>query len=333
MIFQNIQELKAHVGGAVNVNMPLQSLTAAYKAARRKHLERYLGVRFLDELEAAAATPPPDGLADAQEKAIEAVSEPLALLTLYEYTFTGSVQHGSEGLTRQESDTTRPAFKYQENDYRDWTLTTGLDALDHCLIFLLDHEDDYPTWRDGDGAEYHKAVLIRTAKTLRKFHNQPADRYAYEALRPILADVQSFVIDSLLGEEQMAELLGLRDAVSSLQKRLIVLLSRALAGFAVTEGLRRNLVQIQGGRIVQTEVMEPQGSVSKVSVQASEVNISVRQNEEFAERHLSKVRDFLNQNRSQFPLYQAWLDANQPDPETLYPATPDRRTGGKVVGL
>ncbi|MEM6771397.1 MAG: DUF6712 family protein, partial [Bacteroidota bacterium] len=259
---------------------------------------------------------------------------PLALLTLYEYTFIGSVQHGSAGLTRQESETVRPVFKYQENNYRYSTLTNGLDALDHCLIFLLDNEDDYETWRDGDGAEYHKAVLIRTATTLRKFHNQPADRYAYEALRPILADVQSFVAESLLGEPQMKALLNLDFAeASEAEKRLVKLLSHSLAGFAVAQGMHRNLVQLKGGRIVQTEALEPQSSERTVNATVSEVNIAAMQNQEFAERHLSRVRDFLKQNGSEFQLYQEWIQANQPDPETLYPATPDRRVGGKVVGL
>jgi hypothetical protein len=337
MLFQTFAELKAHVGGGVNVSVKLEHLTAAYQEARDKHLERYLGDEFLDELEAVnvvGQTP-----TATQTKAIQQVGRSLALLTLYEWSVTSSIEMTSKGATRQEGDNIKGAYKYQVNDYKDWYHKAGLNALDNALRFCEENKDDLTTWNDSEAAAYHRAVLIQDARQLRQVHNQPADRMAYEALRPLLFDIQEFVFVELLGREQLEELLTTivtpsgDAAIAAVHKALVQKLRRAQAAFAVYEALRRNVVIIEGGRIMQREALEPQSTEKTSNAPAAMINLSAMQSLEFAERHLSAIRVFLTANKEHLPLYVEWLEANQPDPDETYPNTLARPTGRKVVSL
>lgn len=334
MIFNTIQELKTYAGGQVNVGVSLEALTPAYNAARENHLERYLGEDFLDYLELKSGPAPGDAPTAFELEAIQLVSASLALLTLYEWSFTSSVQHSTEGMMRAESDMMKGAYKYQVNDYRSWSLNSGLGALDIALRYCEKNAAELPLWNDSDAAAYHRAVLIRDTRTLRAVHNQPGSRAAYEALRPLMYDLQEFIFVELLGREQLYRQLEVNPAVvfTAEEKALTQMLQRSLAAFAVYEGLSRNVVQIDGGRIIQSEALEPQSMQKTSNPTATMINISALQNQEFAERHLSGIRNFLTLNSAAFPLYTAWLDTNQPDPEEIYPLT-KRPTGRKVVGL
>lgn len=335
MIFNTFQELKDYAGGQVNVGVELNHLTAAYRAARDNHLERYLGDAFLDDLEAKAKPDPGTAPTDKEVGAIKNVSRALALLTLYEWTFTSGVQMGPNGLVRYESDKVKGAYKFQTNEYRRWSLAAGLNALDAALRYCDINAASLPVWDGSEAAEYHRAVLIRSYRTLRRVHNQPADRHAYEALRPLMADLQEFVFVELIGREQLNRLIDRLsvDQPSAEERKLIALLRRSLAAFAVNEALKRNVVELVGGRILQTEALEPQSTEKTSNPTMATVDVSIMQNKEFAERHLSAVREFLKTNGELFPLYLAWLDINQPDADILYPTEPTRRTGGKVVRL
>lgn len=339
MIFNTIQELKAKAGGQVNVKVSLDYLTPAYQQARDKHLQRYLGDTFLDHLEAKAKTGVDPAPTEEEVAMIGHVSSALALLTLYEWSFTSSVQHGSEGMVRIESETVKGAYKYQLAEYRAWSLAAGLSALDNALRYCQANADDFPTWNDSEAAEYHRAVLIRDARTMGSVHNLVTDRNAYEALRPMMLDLQGFLFADLIGQPQLDRILASIESPSdvvetkALEDKLRKLMSRALAAFAVSEGLRRNVIYLEGGRILQREALEPQ-SVEKTSNPAlSTLNLTMQQNQEFAERLLSELRNFLRTNAEALPLYTEWLELNQPDPEEPYPLTVGRRKGGKVVGL
>ncbi|MEM9928919.1 MAG: DUF6712 family protein [Bacteroidota bacterium] len=332
MLFQNIQEVKTHVGGGVNASMELTVFRAAYRQARRQHLERYLSAAFLDELEAAAAATP----SETQLKAIAWVGEPLALLMVYEYTFTSSVQMGGEGLTRPVGENVEGAYKYQVKDYRDWSISAGLTALDQCLVQLEANAADYATWATGPGAAYHRSLLIRTTDEMRMVHSKVIDRRAYEALRPLLADVQLFVAESILGPVQMAELLDAitSDTYTEYQRELITRLRRSLAGYVVSEAVTRNLLQLKGNRLVQTEALEPQSVQREGTPGMNAINLVAMQTRDFAARHLTHVKEYLAENADQFPAYQAYQASRVPDPDEDYPnAIPNRRRGGKVTRL
>ncbi len=332
MIWRTSEELKDHVGGTVNAGFPLSSLTAAYRDARRNHLERYLSAAFLDELQAAVQG---NSLTAAQQQVIERIGPALGMLTLYEYSFVGSVQMGGEGLVTIDGDQAKSAYKYQVADYRQYTKASGLNALDAALEFLEVNAADYLTWSQSRAARYHRQVLIRTAAAFRDVHNQATDRRAYEAMRPILRDLHVFVATSLLGDVLLQDLLDAMTEgnASTEEQELTDRLQSALATYTVHEALRRNLVQLEDGRVVQFESLEPQSVQKSSNPSVGVINIVDSQNFEFAERHLSFVRDYLKRHATAFPAYIEWLELSQPDPDIAYPSAPDRRYGGKVTRL
>lgn len=339
MIFNTIQELKTYAGGQVNAKVSLDYLTPSYQQARDKHLERYLGDAFLDHLEAKAKTEAAPAPTAAEVVMIGHVASALALLTLYEWSFTSSVQHGSEGMVRIESETVKGAYKYQLAEYRAWSLSAGLTALDNAMRYCQANAAQFSSWTNSEAAEYHRAVLIRDARTMRSVHNLVSDRNAYEALRPLMLDLQGFLFCDLVGPPQLDRILASIEspsevtATKALEDKLRKLMSRVLAAFAVSEGLRRNVIYLEGGRILQREALEPQSVENTSNPALSTLALTMAQNQEFAERLMSELRNFLRTNAEALPLYTEWLELNQPDPEEPYPLTVGRRKGGKVVGL
>lgn len=332
MIFRTDEDLKKYVGGAVNKDLPLSVLTAAYRDARRQHIDRYLGAAFLNELEGAVAGA---NITDVQQRAVDWIGPALAMLTLYEYSFVASVQMGGEGLVTIEGERAKSAYKYQVKDYRDATLASGLTALDICLENLEAHAADYPTWSLGKGARYHRAVLIRTAAEFRDIHNQATDRRAYEAMRPLLKDLHLFVAESVMGSSMVNILLESQtnDNATEAEANLIRHLQRALAAFTVHEALRRNLVNLKGGRVVQYEALEPQSTEREGTPSSASISTASWQNSEFAERYLGYVRDYLRANAAHFPEYVEWLALSQAaaDPNDYRPHSITRRRGARVI--
>lgn len=340
MIFKDIKELVAFAGGTINTSVSIASLGPSYHMARSQQLEQYLGVEYLDAVEADY-----DALAAnaAVPEYIQKVQRAAALLMVYHYSFVAAVEFSGKGIVRVDSEDVTTAYKYQVTEHRRYTLTAGLNALEGCLLWLdrqvYTDQQWLAAWQNGEGAEYHRAVLLRFTHDVRRHHNQVLDRRAFEAMRPLQADVQTFVAESLLGEEQLNALLlhrttAVADATQAeANDELLRRLGRAVAAFTVYEAKRRNVVQVDGGRLIQTEALEPQSMLKEGNAAMNMLNVSALQDKEFAERHLSYVRDFLNKNLEHFPRYIEWLASTQPDPEEEYPALSQKRPSGRVIRL
>lgn len=312
-LFNNISELKEYIGGGGNITLHINSIGPVVPIAAQKHLVYWIGESQYDQLVTAVA-----GTPTTQETALlPYVRRALALLTMYEYSKIGGIEFGETGIHRHETDEKKSAYKYQENEYRNFMLQNGYEAIEQMLKFLETNESDYPLWQ-SDGSSRNRSFFINYASELREVYAKYISRYTFELLRPLIEDIETFAILPLLGQTQYN---ALKDGISTKsltapETSLVKLIKKAVGNFAIYEGMKRHWVRFEGNNVVQSDKLEPQSFVKEGAASGQAINLILLQNKEFANRHINYIKNYLTNNISDFPDYQAYLDAQAEAEET-----------------
>jgi hypothetical protein len=317
-LFNTISDLKAHVGGGANLSLMLSSLKPTIYASYRKYIQAWLGDAQWNAL-VEAASPTAEQLA-----LIEQVRAPLAMLTMYEYAKIGALQFGEMGLHRTETEERKSAFKYQENEYRDYMLKNGFEALEAMLDFLEANEDDYPLWTASAAYERNASLYINRAADFREAYSFSIDRYTYESLRALIADVETFAIMPFVGPAQHDALKAALQArsLTAAQSALVKLIQRAVANFTVELAAIRNWVSIHGNAVVQKQQYINDELATFNTASGDSVSALLSQSNVMANRHLSLIKRHLEANLEDYPLYAAYLDEAAEEAAGDAPAAP-----------
>ena len=317
-IFNSIEEIKDQIGGAVNQSMEIKAVGPHIAMAAQKHLKLWVGETLWKKLVdyiAAGSTPTNETF----DKLMPYVRKPLAFLTFEEYARIGSVQFSDAGLFRTESETHKSAYKYQENNYRESMMENGYEAIEMMLFFLEANEGDYTDWQTSTGYTRNKALVINSAATFRDRYSRSISRHTFEMLRPILEDVEWFSLYPIMGAEQYEDIKSkIADkSITSSQHdaQLLELMQKAAAYFTVKEGIRRNLLQLKGNRVIQIDALEPQSSKKEGQASSNAIRIAHNHNDELGNRYISRIIKYLNDNIDEFPEYKAWKDAQATEVE------------------
>lgn len=297
-MFTTIQQVYDAAPGTISINTHLPALAGSQRQAYAQYLRPYLPQAFYDALSQSS-------VASNIAAALPYARRALAYFMVYKQSFISGVTHTNHGLQRLTGENADTAYKYQENNYRAELLTAGYTELEELCIFLAKHSPSDPlTTAWGTGADYHRRHLIRTAQQFQRVHQYQLPRYTFEQIRGVLYDIETFILIPLLGPTMTTTLLDyLTDTertaptgtASPILAELLLRLQRALAAFTVQEALLRGLVQLVGNTVVQTEALEPQ-STHKVSPPTiSTLSPLVLGQQEFAQRHLSYVREYLSE--------------------------------------
>lgn len=309
--FKTFSEFKNQVGGAVNQSLQLDSIGPYIDVAEQKHLRVWLGDEFWEELltEYAKASPSSE-----MTKLFPLLQKPLAYLGVYEHSFIGGVQISDMGLIRMENDNSKTAYKYQINDLRSSMINNGFEAIEVLLKFLYANKGDYPTWRDSSAFARSRSLFLNYASEFRASYAKYVSRYTYESLRSLIEDIEEFALRPLLGDELydgMKERI-LEDSLATEEKKLLPLLHKAIAHFAIEEGIKQNLVKIEGTKVLQRELLGDQSLEKGTLPGQAALSLSLNTNELWANRHMSLIRRYLVANATKL----SWEDPNQEEEPT-----------------
>jgi hypothetical protein len=306
MLFSNISDLKTYVGGGANLSVELDSLTPIMHMTAIRHIIPYLGETTWYYLLTQYATETPEAEATAL---LPYVQRPLALLTLYEYVSVGSVQLSEAGMMRVETENMKSAYKYQENQYRDWMLHNGYEALEEMIKFLMANRGDYTDWDGSAAFRRCFSATVYYAADLRDLYAKYVSRYTYEIIRPALLDVEQFAIIPMIGEAQHTRLIeGIQaEDLTADESAMLQIIQRAVAHLAVMEAAARHWVRFDGYNVVQTERSGDQGSENSMSATPAGLALKMRSEELSGNRYIAQLRKFLTaQAEGAFPLYDAY---------------------------
>lgn len=299
-------EFKKIVGGIVNSSMNMSSLAPSIEHAYINHLEQWLGDEFWEELITAVnGTPSND-----QEALLLYLRKALGFLAIYEYSKVGAVQFTESSIVREESDRHKTAYKYQVNAMSTYALINGYEAIERLLIYLQANAAKFPTWENSEGYQESYALFINRVRTFRRFYNAQMSRYTFDYLRGLMKDLDIFVAEACLGTDFVEELKTKMKAgaLSAEELQLVTYIQRAIAQFAVQEGMKRGLVKLDGNQVLVNETLEPQGYQKEGLPNAGQFSISIQHHKEWGNRLWNYARDYLQKNIGSFPTYQSYLE-------------------------
>jgi len=342
--FDNISQLKEYAGGGANVSVELASMEVGLYAAYNNHVRDFISEPLWQELQTAAgheaeagnwlsAGQVPDigwetdeeDFTAAQVKLLPYLRRALALLSLYEYSKVNDIQMSEAGLMRVENENMRSAYRYQINEYRDFFLTQGYEAIETMLEFLTLNSSDYEAWEESPARSRHMSILLNTASAFRRAYSLSISRHTYEIVRPLIEDLESFALVSFLGKPQYEALLD-NFNTTTLEDQLIEMLRRSVANSTIQEALRRNWVHVKGNQVVQADRLAEQGYQRELPANWQSLAAPIHFHKEWAARHLSHVKAFLQEHLDDFPLYEAHIEA-QAAAKPQKPYDPTKRIG------
>lgn len=263
-LFPSFAALKAHVGGGITTSLQLDSIAPAIADTARRHLTPYLGAYYHTLVAAHAA----NTLSSAQQAILPFVQRPLALLTIHEYSKVGGIEFGEGGYTRTETEYRKAAFKYQENLHREYFLEKGYDALEEMLIELQRTKANHAAWSALPEAKQHLRSLFNYARDFRIVLNTQCDRYTFETLRPLIAEVLDSVLDCLpdaYADDLINRYESNTASLNTAELAALTLLRKAIGRRVMHEATQRHWVQVKGGRVFVVEEFGEQGATNRTT--------------------------------------------------------------------
>lgn len=325
--FNDISEFKTYVGGAVNLSVELASMMPTILDVAHEIIEPWLDATTFAAI--SADTLPTSGI---HGDLLPYVQRALAKLSLFQYSKIGTIQLSGDGFTRTENEArgVKTPYKYQENDYRSVHHHYGYEALERMLQYLDQNEDTYPDWKGSTARTRNRALFIMYASEMRQVHDKKVSRYVYETIRYIIAEVEGDHIEPLIGTpffdelktKHLAKTLGVaadendaeQVALADKEKKLLLLLQKAIAHMSIQQAIKRNWLFFDGDKVGVKERLEPQGYEREGTAGGQAVSLKLRAHLEQANRFTHKIHAYLQLNIESFPTYKTWW-------ETLYPPT------------
>lgn len=297
-LFSNLADFKQYCGGAINTSMDIRSIEPIIADTARRHITPALSDAYYATLVTAAAGAP----SGAEAAILPFVKRSLALLTIYEYAKVGSLEFGEAGLHRIENENRKTPFKYQENQYREYFLEKGYDALEVMLKFLSDNSGTYTAWRDSEEGTLHRNSLFNYAKTFRSLLSTNCDRYSFEAIRPLLQQVEVFAVEKLLPKSYWTAFKGryVAGTLTAAEKELLKRIRMAMGHYALSEAQQLHWVQIRMGRVYVVEEFGESGAVNRTMPTLNDTGRYMA-NQTWADRHTNYWKDYICSNPTDFP--------------------------------
>lgn len=329
-LFSTFAEFKPFVGGRINKSIELDSIAPTIYDAARRHLVPFLGLDFYEAMVAAHE----GGSPNAEEEALlPYIQKPLALLTMYEYSKVGKIEFGESGLHRIETDTRKAAFRYQEKEYVESMLEHGYDALENMLLFLDRNRDDYTEWRDSEEGQAHLSALLNYAQDFRRLTSHHCDRYTFEALRPIIADVEVWGAEKLLPAEFWE---GFKERhisgdLTDAEKVVRTYMRQAFARRALEQATVLHWVQIRSGRIYVAEEFGEQSQVNRTMPPSGGGSLYFAHGV-WSDRHTQRWIDFIKANPDDFPtVFDEASGGTNDDDDAWHINTDDEQTDADIA--
>lgn len=349
-LINSTADLQQQLGGAINTSLEFDSIKPFLNDAYQKHIEPWMSAAFY---KIVVDTDVSEMETDPYEDLRPLICSALARLALYEYLPYAVVQLSNSGMHREETENRKSSYKYQEIQYRRAMLTSGYDAIERLVEYLVTQRSvtAYAQWVTDGGMKRARATLLYSAAQMREAFSRNIDRYAFETLRPLISDVETFGIRAAIPKTlwerlRTAVLTGSAEAQEDADIALLTIMRRAIAGWAMREGLIRGWIQYQGNAVMHVELSDANGLQSERAAEPQAVSAWLNREESWSNRHMSDARQLIYDNPDDYPEAfdgaDAWPEVmpsrfpepEQPDNLPLLPSTgPDLSTPTAGAGI
>ncbi|MDR2003599.1 MAG: hypothetical protein LBQ74_11245 [Prevotella sp.] len=111
------------------------------------------------------------------------------------------VMIGDSGLKRQEAESVKTPYKYQELSMKEGFRQKGFDGLDNLIAFLEENTQDYPEYKDSEYYTQTQESIVRNTKEVNRYYNINNSRLVFLRLKTNFRIIEDTVIAPRLGAD------------------------------------------------------------------------------------------------------------------------------------
>lgn len=123
----------------------------------------------------------------------------------YNYT-EHNIRITDMGFQRQETETFKSTFKYQEDDLRHSFKNKGFNALDRMIEFLNKNQDTFPDFKNSPACTLRTKSIVQSAAEVDKWHFINRSHLIFLRLLPIFKVIEDTVLQPHIGSRLYTQL-------------------------------------------------------------------------------------------------------------------------------
>jgi hypothetical protein len=306
-LFKDLPEVRRFL--PVSASFNINDLEQFVFEAARKYIIPWVGNTIYTDLVTDHAA----GNLNAEQAALlPYVQRPLACFAFDLYLPFAKLSVGGAGLQRTETDTHKSPFKYQEQDLEQRNKERAWDAFELMLAYLEEKNDvvikDAVKWKNADGFVRNGALVINSAADFNEQYRTGQGRQLFEALRPLISDIEEFSLVPNIGQtyyNELKEEIAARD-ISEVNAKALKLIKKAVANFVIEQAVLKGMAHITAHGVFATEDSLSEALSPRKPANATISSAMQQQAKTFAERWLPRLIVLLKDNPSDYEAYTTW---------------------------
>lgn len=250
------------------------------------------------------------------EALLNLVQGAIGNIAVWKWLPVGTLNIGSSGIFRNETETQKSSFKYQEDKLYDSFKENGFNLLDDCLQYIEDNLADFPEFQSSSYYTTFKNLLLYTCAQFQDGVDISQSRLVFLKLKPYIQKAEDFEVAPMLGKEQYDDLLaGIRaNSLTAYETTLLGYLRKAIANYAMSNGmLALNLNVSDKGTFWEAKEGNQYDGKKQTTPEASAFAAQCTNYRRDGLRYMELARSYMLANIAQFPLYEASTALNSAD--------------------
>jgi hypothetical protein len=314
MIITSIDQVQEHVQVAQNVHYT--SLAPYIAIAQTNFSNEWLGAEFtqiIDDLAqfSLGANPTDQQILDAKlVKLTRAVLSNFAVLAAVPFF---EVMFSESGITRNETEQSKTAFRGQVKRLEDGLLVNGFNAMEELFLFLDANTVNYPFWADAPGYVQWNKYFFRSAREMNTFYPLKYGRVTFQKLTTHMQHIEDFFLESELGVNQTIALKVLARSTEELEPiedKVVHNLKRCIVHLALAKAVIEGYIDITPNGAVFV-VPSADNTEGNNTTQSELVNPKALQLERVGMDYWGKTIKLMKANEDEFPSYHQYMQEIQ----------------------
>ena len=252
----------------------------------------------------------PTGVAEETEglyaTLVEHIQRALINLTYWSAFEFMNVLMNDSGFHRQETETEKTLFKYQEESLKSGFKNTGFDGLDTMLTFIEANMAAFPLFAESPNYTERKASIIPNTHAFNKIFNINNSRLVFLRVSRFVSQVEDFEIQALLGST-LYERVKTEIAKASPDAKITALipyLQKPLAHLAIARASFQLGINVNDkGMFFESQEPTQQNSLKTIPLSDSTYFALARTSEAVGESYLELLRGYLSAHLADYPEY------------------------------
>ncbi|MFA6128253.1 MAG: DUF6712 family protein [Bacteroidales bacterium] len=305
-----MEEIRKYV--PVSAATSFGNISAFIQSSEVSYIIPLLGEELYEQLLAYYTTPTtlPAGVTTGNktqfDTLIEYAQRALINLTYYSgFDFINTIMNDA-GFHRQESDTEKGLYKYQEDAVKSGFRNNGFNALDTMLGYIESNITTFPNFKTSTNYTLRKSSIIPDTHSFDLIFDISGSRLVFLKLSRFIAQVEDFEISALLGAKlyNLVKTEIVKDIPDGKITALIPYLRRAIAYLSVARASFQLGINVTDkGLFFESQASTLLNSAVSTPLTDQQYYLLATKSEKTGNEYLELLRGFLLANATDYPLY------------------------------